>query len=69
MKARANGTKGERPDLSDGDPVIVAEPGIPEWHGTALSVKPGTEQWWVDVRNGGSNVWVLPARHVRKETT
>lgn len=58
-------TTASRPDLNRGDRVAVEEPGLPEWEGSVLSVKPGASAWHVEIRRDDGIAFVVVAQHVR----
>lgn len=66
MTTRAPAPKDTRPDLQRGDRVIVAEPGIAEWEGEAIALKPGAVSWMVEVRDADMIVRSVAARLVRR---
>lgn len=67
MNGRAAPTKDERPALQRGDSVLVSEPGLPEWGGTVLSVKPGERAWYVEIRRDDGRTFAVPAALVRRD--
>lgn len=66
MNGRAAPTKDDRPVFQRGDHVVVSEPGLPEWEGTVLSVKPGEQVWYVEVRQADGMTFAVPAALVRR---
>jgi hypothetical protein len=66
VTTRSATTKNLRPNLARGERVVVAEPGIREWEGEVIGVKPGAVAWMVEVRNDEHLVWSLAARLVRR---
>jgi hypothetical protein len=60
MKQKVIVTTDPRPELSRGDDVNVDGLG----RGIVLSVKPGEQTWWVEVRLEDGRGYSVPASHV-----